>query len=333
MADTRCPSFALCDSTENSQSSFGSFGGTTGFWPFAEHMRQFHSDWQIPVLKENAHLLRLHKTYEEIWNIIGHDLCKHHGMCPCSYPQSLEPMKETSVLQIALILDTTESMRKHIKQCQQDLGKLMKNVQDNVNKRGINPKVELAFVGYKDTYADGRSDPGHLVSLDFTGNYADVMQVINTQSAYGGGDQPEDIAGAFRKALDLSWKEGACKAIALIADMPCHGSDYNDMRRYWAPGSFLDSSKYGMEHAYHMLASCNGRHNFDEGDYDNFEGHIHEMDTALRDMYDRGVNLLFFAITESTQKMEHRFEEQFRTFRESSDSLGPCFRPRLMLFS
>jgi hypothetical protein len=43
----------------------------------------------------------------------------------------------------------------------------------------------------------------------------------------GGGDEPEDIAGAFEKALEQDWKS-QCKYAILIADAPCHGKQYHN---------------------------------------------------------------------------------------------------------
>ena len=46
--------------------------------------------------------------------------------------------------------------------------------------------------------------------------------------AYGGGDGPEDVAGAFNKSLGLSWKSST-RVIIHIADAPCHGSKFHKM--------------------------------------------------------------------------------------------------------
>ena len=45
--------------------------------------------------------------------------------------------------------------------------------------------------------------------------------------ATGGGDFPEDMAGAFDVALKLDWSSKSKYAI-LIADAPCHGKKYHD---------------------------------------------------------------------------------------------------------
>ena len=39
-------------------------------------------------------------------------------------------------------------------------------------------------------------------------------------------DGPEDVAGALKKALSLTWK-GDTRIIIHIADAPAHGSEYN----------------------------------------------------------------------------------------------------------
>jgi hypothetical protein len=49
---------------------------------------------------------------------------------------------------------------------------------------------------------------------------------LSTISARGGGDAPEDIAGAFEKALEQEWSSKTRYAV-LITDAPCHGNKYH----------------------------------------------------------------------------------------------------------
>ena len=91
-------------------------------------------------------------------------------------------------------------------------------------------------------------------------------------------------------AMGMSWKVSSWKAIVVIGDAPCHGRDYNDAAD------------------------------------DDFPQDSPKMDAALRLIYNRGVNLLFSAITEATTKMEWQFERLFQSFNESSNRSWPCFR-------
>jgi hypothetical protein len=48
--------------------------------------------------------------------------------------------------------------------------------------------------------------------------------------ASGGGDGPEDIAGAFEGALEQDWASMTKWAI-LITDAPCHGKRYHSLKQ------------------------------------------------------------------------------------------------------
>ena len=82
--------------------------------------------------------------------------------------------------------------------------------------------LRVGFVAYRDI-----NDSGQYVVVDPTSNYDDVLQVINAQGPSGGGDTPEDIAGAFHKVLQLPLREEATKLVVHIADAPCHGKRYH----------------------------------------------------------------------------------------------------------
>ena len=57
---------------------------------------------------------------------------------------------------------------------------------------------------------------------------ADLHNFIARSEPYSSDhpDGPEDVAGALKKALSLTWK-GDTRIIIHIADAPAHGSEYN----------------------------------------------------------------------------------------------------------
>ena len=63
-----------------------------------------------------------------------------------------------------------------------------------------------------------------------------MISTIKKYECYGGGDQPEDIAGALYQALKMDWKSNA-KYVVLVCDAPCHGSKYHDI--------YIDTFKEG----------------------------------------------------------------------------------------
>ena len=189
MVGTNQPSFIACDSFE-SRHQFMAYdkGGLTHWLQFEEHVQVAYPDWHIPVAQENARSLLWSKSYEAFWNRIGVDLCNHHGMSYCSYAEGLvKKMREAHTLQLAVLLDTTHSMKGEIRQCQTDLNQLVANINTGLKNHGMNPQVEVAFIAYKDKRADGELEPGHLVGLDFGKDLDTVKKIINRQSASGGG--------------------------------------------------------------------------------------------------------------------------------------------------
>ena len=60
--------------------------------------------------------------------------------------------------------------------------------------------------------------------------YENVKKIIQKAEAGGGGDTPEDVAWAFEKALNKTWKSNA-KFIVFVADAPNHGVKYGGDNR------------------------------------------------------------------------------------------------------
>ncbi len=84
-------------------------------------------------------------------------------------------------------------------------------------------QVRIAVVSYKD-----HSDSPNIQFLDFTTSADEVSRFLNTLSATGGADAPEDVLGGIQKALQASWKQQT-RCLVHIADAPAHGSSLHDM--------------------------------------------------------------------------------------------------------
>ena len=89
---------------------------------------------------------------------------------------------------------------------------------DQVKEQHPGLAVRVAFVGYRD-YGDNE----RFSLMDFTEAVNDVKEKIKAQTADGGGDTPEDVQGAFHKALRMSWNPDSIKNIVFISDAPGHG--------------------------------------------------------------------------------------------------------------
>lgn len=78
--------------------------------------------------------------------------------------------------------------------------------------------MRVAFIGYRDI-----ADVDRFVIEPFTANVDRVKNTIASQKATGGGDECEDLIGAFQEALKLDFKAENLTNIFLICDAPCHG--------------------------------------------------------------------------------------------------------------
>jgi hypothetical protein len=91
--------------------------------------------------------------------------------------------------------------------------------------RASNPNVSFMFgsVCYRDP-VDAPNDVHEVHPLD--ANMDNLVRFLGNVKASGGGDGPEDWAGAYSLALEkMHWRAGA-KTIIHIADAPAHGREY-----------------------------------------------------------------------------------------------------------
>lgn len=127
-----------------------------------------------------------------------------------------ESQQAADVLEMCLMLDCTGSMCSWIQRSKETLTGIIKNVCEE--HKGLTVKV--AFVGYRDI-----SDINRFEIHDFDTDLGKVSNFIGRMSATGGGDFPEDVQGAFNKALNLGWSKHSAKQCILICDAPGHGTD------------------------------------------------------------------------------------------------------------
>eukprot|EP00940_MAST-03C_sp_MAST-3C-sp2_P002659 g2659.t1 len=142
-------------------------------------------------------------------------------------------------IDIAFLLDCTESMDYHILRAKDTIKKLA----DDASKKFPGADLRFAFVGYRDFEDD------EVPSLDFVG--VSAMSAFDAHvgnvRAEGGDDQCENVYGGLTKVLPksktksagatkdddedgLSWREDAHKKLVFhIADAPTHG-------KFFAPG-------------------------------------------------------------------------------------------------
>lgn len=125
---------------------------------------------------------------------------------------------------LLLILDCTSSMSSWIKQCQRNLDKIIDEVRQ---KAKVTQKIRVAYLGYRDFGNPG--DEQHFDVLDYTEDIQMVKDKIKKSKAMGGGDIPEDVTGALKRALQFK-READLQLVYLICDAPAHGRQYHEVR-------------------------------------------------------------------------------------------------------
>lgn len=80
----------------------------------------------------------------------------------------------------------------------------------------------LACVCYRDF-----GDKEQFIIVPFTEDISIVQNTLKNTKALGGSDQPEDVAGALQKVLELDWNQDTFKIVLWVCDAPAHGNKYH----------------------------------------------------------------------------------------------------------
>ena len=174
----------------------------------ADNLNKKLTDFQKSQVKSQKEI------FENNFNILKNDFIIIE-----QYEQII--FKDTSI-DIMFIMDLTGSMGAFLSEAKHSIKKVTEEIYE------INPgaKIRLSFVGYRDFDSIGEKREYEIV--DFTENIDNFILSIKKFECFGGGDQPEDIAGALNEALKLDWKSNA-KYVVLVCDAPCHGKKYHDI--------------------------------------------------------------------------------------------------------
>lgn len=152
---------------------------------------------------------------------------------------------------------------------------------DTLKKQHPGKRFRLALVGYRD-YCDEK----RFNVVDFTEDIASVKTVlahlIENGDVTGGGDAPEDVAGAFQQLIGLSWAEESIRQVLFITDAPAHGLAYHEdnMADDYPDG---DPTGLNIEDQMTLMASKNMGVMFVK-----MNASTDKMNTALRLAYQRG---------------------------------------------
>ena len=133
-----------------------------------------------------------------------------------------ELIKELITLDLVFIMDITGSMRSHLEFAKTKILSII-----NLITKNSTVEVNLGFVGYRD-YLDSKDE--YLIYPELTNEVEKVKQFISSAQVGGGGDC-EDMAGGLTAALNYKWK-GRSRFALLIADVPCHGIQYHEVKNF-----------------------------------------------------------------------------------------------------
>lgn len=123
---------------------------------------------------------------------------------------------DSSVLDLAFVMDCTGSMGSYIDQARNNIRTIVEQI---VAKESSD--VRLALVEYRDHPPQDKTFVTR--PHDFTGSVSTMKGWLENCSASGGGDTPEAVADGLHDLLKLSWRDKSTKICVFIADAPPHG--------------------------------------------------------------------------------------------------------------
>eukprot|EP01127_Copromyxa_protea_P017563 TRINITY_DN5375_c0_g1_i1.p1 TRINITY_DN5375_c0_g1~~TRINITY_DN5375_c0_g1_i1.p1 ORF type:complete len:433 (+),score=61.89 TRINITY_DN5375_c0_g1_i1:58-1356(+) len=132
-----------------------------------------------------------------------------------------EKLHRKNGIEICFVMDCTGSMGPWIDITKQKIGEIAEYCTDIHS--GSKTFVRFAFIGYRD-----HEDAQRIVKLNqgFCESVAELKAFLGPITPYGGGDTPEDVAGAFQEVVQLPWNS-TTRLVIHIADAPCHGTQYH----------------------------------------------------------------------------------------------------------
>lgn len=141
---------------------------------------------------------------------------------------------------------------------------------EGIKTQNPNMVLRLSMVVYRDP-EDGA---GHIQFHKFNSSISSFEKYVEAINVGGGGDQCEDVIGALKAAVELEWKS-ANKLLFLCGDAPCHGT------RYYQNASDMHPQGLGIQSL-----------------------------PILHNMIDKRIQVVFWKVNESTNKMIQVFNEE-----------------------
>jgi hypothetical protein len=222
------------------------------------------------------------RAHESIFTNLMHNLDEERGIL---VDVQLEGARNLNV-DLCIAMDCTGSMGAWIQAAKDRAHAIVEAVKQRINSEtGFTAQFSLGFIAYRD-HCDGDM---RLNTKPLTTDVATVTTFISEQKATGGGDTPEDIAGAIDAAYRLNWSNNSTKIFVVISDSPCHGTKYQA-----SPQTLDDTYPHGDPHGIvpedvlYRMAEEKGIQVAGVicGDYPSLKPHMLSMWNAFKTKYD-----------------------------------------------
>jgi len=133
--------------------------------------------------------------------------------------------KKSDEFDILFLIDATGSMSSYIIAAKEET----KNISDQLRKEYPEMMFKYGYIFYRDPI-DSKTDTHELI--DLTDDVNSLPEKIGRINATGGGDLPEDWAGAYKMANEnISWRNGI-KIIIHLTDAGAHGKLFTKNDKY-----------------------------------------------------------------------------------------------------
>ncbi|MCM1333690.1 MAG: VWA domain-containing protein [Bacteroides sp.] len=129
-----------------------------------------------------------------------------------------EDVPRAKGLDLMFVIDTTGSMGDELRYLQAELEGVIGRI---AKEKQVSARLGLTF--YRD-----EGDEYTVRGCNFTDDIPRAVEIMNAQSADGGGDYPEAVEKALARAInDQSWGDESVKLLFLVLDAPPHDTDEN----------------------------------------------------------------------------------------------------------
>ena len=133
--------------------------------------------------------------------------------------------KDNKDFDVLFLVDATGSMGSYIISAKEET----KNISKELRKQYPDRNFKYGYIFYRDPI-DSKGDTHEII--DLTDNVNSIPERISHITAFGGGDLPEDWAGAYKLANEkISWRDGE-KVIMHLADAGAHGKRFTLSDKY-----------------------------------------------------------------------------------------------------